>query len=288
MVNNSIIIITGYSGSGKTTFTKILEDMGFFCIDNLPGSLFIPFLEILRKTKAEELTKIALVVDIRDEQLIKDFPEIYGKAKKKGVNINIIFLTATNDSLILRYKRTRRPHPLYKKYNSLEKSIEEEKKALEPIKQFASFLIDTSDKTPQDLKTEITNILELDNNKTSFLITLESFGFLNGIPERADIVIDVRSLPNPYYVDKFKTKTGKDKEVKDFLFGFKETEMFLEKTESYLDFFIKQSEKDRYYVTIAIGCSGGKHRSVVVVEELAKYFNKADYNINIIHRDIMR
>jgi UPF0042 nucleotide-binding protein len=288
MVNNSILIITGYSGSGKTTFTKILEDMGFFCIDNLPADLFIPFLEILRKTKAEEMTKIALVIDIRDERLIRDFPEIYKKAKNKGVNIDIIFLSATNDSLILRYKRTRRPHPLYKKYNSLEKSIEEEKKALEPIKRFASHLIDTSDKTPQDLKNGIIDILKIDAEKNSFLITLESFGFLNGIPERADLVIDVRSLPNPYYVDKFKTKTGKNREVIDFLFGFKETIELLDKTKSFLDFFIKQTEKDRYYITIAIGCSGGKHRSVAIVENLAKHYKKLGYNINIIHRDIMR
>ncbi len=287
MVNN-IIIITGYSGSGKTTFTKILEDMGFFCIDNLPVDLFVPFLEILRKTKAEELTKIALVVDIRDERLINDFPNIYKQSIKKGINLKIIFLSATNDSLVLRYKRTRRPHPLSKKYNSLEKSIEEEKKILEPIKRLASNIIDTSDKTPQDLKNEISNILELNGDEPDFLITLESFGFLNGIPERADIVIDSRSLPNPYYVDKFKTKTGKDKEVKKFLFDFNETKSFIKKVKNFLMFFVEQAKKDRYYITIAIGCSGGKHRSVAIVENLAKYFKKKGYNINIIHRDIMK
>jgi len=288
IIKNNLLIITGYSGSGKTTISNILEDIGYHCIDNLPIELFSSLAKLLQKGRVEELTKVALVIDIRDKKMVKDFPKIYNNLKNKGMPIEIIFLDSSDKALYLRYKRTRRPHPLAKENLSLEESIKTEKRLLEPIKDIASYVIDTSDKTPQDLKKTITDIAGIRNEKTSFFITFESFGFLHKIPERSDLVFDVRSLPNPYYIDTYKNKTGKDKEVKDFLMKSTKTKECLKATKKYLDYFIEEAKNDRYYVTISVGCTGGKHRSVVIVDELSNYFLNKGYKINIIHKDIMK
>ena len=285
---SNIIIITGYSGAGKTTFTKILEDMDFFVIDNLPIELFIKFMELIRKNRVEQSSKLALVVDIREEKLIKELPEFIKRMNKTGVPLNLVFLKANKESLILRYKRTRRPHPLSKKNLSLEESINLEKKILEPIEKIASLVVDTSDKTPQDLRKLISSSFFEGKRKSSFFVNFESFGFMYGIPDKSDLVFDTRSLPNPYYVDQYKTKTGLDKEVKDFLMEYKETERFIKKTTTYLEYFLKEAKKERFYINISFGCTGGKHRSVVITEYMAAHFNKKGYETFVIHRDIKK
>ena len=283
---STIIIITGFSGAGKTTFTKILEDMGYFVIDNLPFELFTKFFELVQKNRVEQSSKMALVVDIRDEKLIKELPVFIKRMNKKGIPMSLVFLKANKDSLVLRYKRTRRPHPFAKKNLSLEESIELERKILKPIEDIASLVIDTSDKTPQDLKKIITSNLFSPYKKSSFFVNFESFGFIYGIPDNSDLVFDVRSLPNPYYVDIYKQKTGLEKEVVDFLMQFKETHLFIKKMKSFLNFFLKEAKKDRFYINVSIGCTGGKHRSVAFVEYFAKYFKEKGFDTFIIHRDI--
>ncbi len=285
---SNIIIITGYSGAGKTTFTKILEDMDFFVIDNLPFELFMKFMELIQKNRVEQSSKLALVVDIREEKLIKELPEFIKKMNKKGVPLSLVFLKANKESLILRYKRTRRPHPLSKKNLSLEESINLEQKILEPIEKIASLVVDTSDKTPQDLRRLITSSFFEGKRKSSFFVNFESFGFMYGIPDKSDLVFDTRSLPNPYYVDQYKSKTGLDKEVKDYLMEYKETERFLKKTTTYLDYFLKEAKRERFYINISFGCTGGKHRSVAITEYMAEYFKKKGYETFVRHRDIKK
>ncbi len=285
---SNIIIITGYSGAGKTTFTKILEDMDFFVIDNLPFELFMKFMELIQKNRVEQSSKLALVVDIREEKLIKELPEFIKEMNKKGVPLSLVFLKANKESLILRYKRTRRPHPLSKKNLSLEESINLEQKILEPIEKIASLVVDTSDKTPQDLRRLITSSFFEGKRKSSFFVNFESFGFMYGIPDKSDLVFDTRSLPNPYYVDQYKSKTGLDKEVKDYLMEYKETERFLKKTTTYLDYFLKEAKRERFYINISFGCTGGKHRSVAITEYMAEYFKKKGYETFVRHRDIKK
>ncbi len=285
---SNIIIITGYSGAGKTTFTKILEDMDFFVIDNLPFELFMKFMELIQKNRVEQSSKLALVVDIREEKLIKELPEFIKKMNKKGVPLSLVFLKANKESLILRYKRTRRPHPLSKKNLSLEESINLEQKILEPIEKIASLVVDTSDKTPQDLRKLISSSFFEGKRKSSFFVNFESFGFMYGIPDKSDLVFDTRSLPNPYYVDQYKSKTGLDKEVKDYLMEYKETERFLKKTITYLDYFLKEAKRERFYINISFGCTGGKHRSVAITEYMAEYFKKKGYETFVRHRDIKK
>jgi len=283
---STIIIITGYSGAGKTTFTKILEDMGYFVIDNLPFELFIRFMELLQKNRVEQTSKLALVVDIREEKLIKELPDFIKEMNKKGVPLSLVFLKANKESLILRYKRTRRPHPLSKMNLSLEESIQLEQNILEQIEKIASLVIDTSDKTPQDLKKIVSNRFFEGKRKSSFFVNFESFGFMYGIPEKSDLVFDARSLPNPYYVDIYKTKTGLDNDVKNYLMQFKETEKFLKKTREYINYFLKDAKKDRFYINISFGCTGGKHRSVAIAEDMSNYFKEKGYETFVIHRDI--
>ncbi len=285
---STMVIITGYSGAGKTTFTKILEDMEYFVIDNLPFDLFTKFMELLQKNRIEQSSKLALVVDIREEKLIKELPAFIKKMKKKGVPLSLIFLKANKDSLILRYKRTRRPHPLSKMNLSLEESIDLEQKILEPIEKIASLVIDTSDKTPQDLKELVTATIFNGKKKSSFFVNFESFGFMYGIPEKSDLVFDVRSIPNPYYVDIYKEKTGLDKDVVDFLMKFDETKRFIKNTINYLKYFLKEAKKDRFYINISIGCTGGKHRSVAIAEYFTSYFKEKGYETFVFHRDIKK
>ena len=287
--SSPILIITGYSGSGKTTISKILEDMGYFCIDNLPLPLFHQFMEIIAKTRSEELEKLAMVVDIRERRLIQGFPDFYNGLREKGLPLSIIFLDATREALILRYKRTRRPHPLsLEDGKTLEEAIDEERAVLEPLKALSSLVINTSYKTPEQLKVILQNNLVIENQEATFYLTVESFGFTHGIPEGSDLVLDVRFLPNPYYIDQFKSRTGKEKEVRDFLFTFPEMWEFMEKTTAYLGYLVEKSRKERFYLTLAVGCTGGRHRSVVVAEELAEHFRQKGYKIHLIHRDITK
>ncbi len=284
-ITNHVLIITGYSGAGKTTLLKILEDRGYFCIDNLPVQLLSHLISLVEKARAEELEKVGIVIDVRNEKYLYKFPEIYKKLRERGASIFIIFLKADIEIIKIRYKRTRRPHPFSKEGLSLSESIEKEIEFLKPILKLSDYVIDTGNKTPQQLINEVNKIVSSINEKP-FFINIVSFGYNYGIPEDSDIVVDLRFLPNPYYIDKLKNKTGKSKEVKKFIFEKEETEKFLEKAEDFLSYIVGMYLKERAYLTISFGCTGGRHRSVAIAEYFEKLFKEQGYRTVLFHRDI--
>ncbi len=286
-IHSQILVVTGYSGAGKTTFLKILEDRGYFCIDNFPVQLLKHLIELVEKARAEELEKVAIVIDVRNERHLGEFPSIYRRLKRDGVNIKIVFLKASPEILKIRYKRTRRPHPFSHEGLSLEESISKEIDFLKPIYDISDYIIDTANKTPSQLAQEISKITE-SLGDTPFFINILSFGYVYGIPEDSDIVIDLRFLPNPYYIDTLKNKTGKSKAVRDFLFHLQETDLFLKRAQDFLSYIVEKYIKERSYLTIAFGCTGGRHRSVAIAEYFGRFFKKKGYNISVIHRDIKK
>jgi len=278
----NIAIVTGLSGGGKTVTLRTLEDIGYFCIDNLPPPALPDILRILKKYS--NLSKIAVGIDIRSCQFFEKTVEIIEKIKKK-YGAEVIFLEADDDTILRRYKETRRPHPLSCLYEDLNESIKQERILLNSIRNFADRIIDTSNLNPHELKFLITSVYGAEKRPPS--INIISFGFKKGIPTSADIVFDARFLPNPYFVPSLTHLTGKDKEVKDFVLKHKETEDFLEHIKDLLKFAMEGYKKEgRAYITIAIGCTGGMHRSVVLAEEIANFLKNLSFNPKVIHRDL--
>ena len=286
MKEKEIIIITGESGAGKSSAMKHLEDLDFYCIDNIPPDL-IPGL-ILLVEKNPEIKKAALVIDIRNPGFRNTSPIILKKLKEQFPSTQIWYFTAERDVLIKRFSETRRPHPFerYEPEKSLESLIDEEKEILSSVKQFADVIIDTSFLTTHDLKRFIKNLLS--GEKPRLKITFLSFGFRYGIPPSADNVFDVRFLPNPHFVPDLRPKTGMDREVVDYIMQFKETRETLNLISNLIEFSIPMYEKEgKAYITFAIGCTGGQHRSVAITEILASRTSKRflDYEIYVEHRE---
>jgi UPF0042 nucleotide-binding protein len=286
MKEKEIIIITGESGAGKSSAMKHLEDLDFYCIDNIPPDL-IPGL-ILLVEKNPEIKKAALVIDIRNPGFRNTSPIILKKLKEQFPSTQIWYFTAERDVLIKRFSETRRPHPFerYEPEKSLESLIDEEKEILSSVKQFADIIIDTSFLTTHDLKRFIKNLLS--GEKPRLKITFLSFGFRYGIPPSADNVFDVRFLPNPHFVPDLRPKTGMDREVVDYIMQFKETRETLNLISNLIEFSIPMYEKEgKAYITFAIGCTGGQHRSVAITEILASRTSKRflDYEIYVEHRE---
>lgn len=278
-----LVIITGMSGAGKTVAMQCFEDMGYFCIDNMPPGLFTKFLEVVRENGA--IKKIAMVVDLRSRSFFKESEEMLEKAQNMdSLDFSILFLDASEEELVSRYKETRRNHPLAQDGRILE-GIQKEKEMLYRLREEAQVVIDTSHLSARELKEKI---LEIYQNATDnpFHLQLMSFGFKHGIPIDADVVMDVRFLPNPYYIDRLRDKTGEDAEVYDYVMSFPETEEFYEKLKSLLDTAIPgYQEEGKKSVTIAIGCTGGHHRSVAITERLSHDFKEEGYIVNTSHRD---
>lgn len=278
-----LVIITGMSGAGKTVAMQCFEDMGYFCIDNMPPGLFTKFLEVVRENGA--IKKIAMVVDLRSRSFFKESEEMLEKAQNMdSLDFSILFLDASEEELVSRYKETRRNHPLAQDGRILE-GIQKEKEMLYRLREEAQVVIDTSHLSARELKEKI---LEIYQNATDnpFHLQLMSFGFKHGIPIDADVVMDVRFLPNPYYIDNLRDKTGEDAEVYDYVMSFPETEEFYEKLKSLLDTAIPgYQEEGKKSVTIAIGCTGGHHRSVAITERLSHDFKEEGYIVNTSHRD---
>ena len=264
-----IVIITGMSGAGKSLAIRAFEDMGFFCIDNLPPQ-FLPKIAELASATKEKISRIAAVVDIRGGELFDDFKDVLQELKKDDRNFKLLFLDAHDEVLIKRYKETRRKHPLsHEGDGSILEAIQKEREKLEDIKRYADFVIDTSTLLPKDLKEKLFEIFVQQKSKEAMLITIMSFGFKYGLPLDADLVFDVRFIPNPFYVDTLKYKTGKDPEVKEYVLKWDVTKEFLQKLFDLILFLIPNyAEEGKGQLVIAIGCTGGKHRSVTVAEEL--------------------
>ena len=280
------VVVTGMSGGGKSTALKILEDAGYYCVDNLPISLIEKFAELIA-TPGSEITKVALGLDVRAGQSFEQITKIIQDLKNKEYSIEVLFMDCSEAALIKRYKETRRVHPLAQD-GRVEDGVHREKKVLEKIRKNADYVIDTSNLLTRELNSELHRIFVEDEEYNSLMITLLSFGFKNGIPADADLVFDVRFLPNPFYLDELKPKTGNDKEVRDYVMAYDEAKEFLDKLTDMVHFLIPHYVKEgKNRLVIAIGCTGGQHRSVTLANELYERMkNQGGYGIKLFHRDI--
>lgn len=279
------VVVTGMSGGGKRTALKMLEDVGFYCVDNLPIPLLEKFVDLIAMPNSE-INKVALGLDVRSDQLFEEARKALENLKKSGYLFEILFMDASNRVLLKRYKETRRMHPLSMD-GRVEDGINKEREILKTIKEESDYVIDTSNLLTRELKEEIDRIFVMNEEYNSLMVTILSFGFKNGIPADADLVFDVRFLPNPYYIDEMKHQTGNDKAVQDFVLSFPEAGEFLNKLEDMIRFLIPNYVKEgKYQLVIGIGCTGGKHRSVTLANELYRRMkNQGNYGLKLYHRD---
>ena len=280
----SIVILSGISGSGKSTAVKALEDLGYFCLDNLPPTLIATFIE-LSKNSAEEITKIGIVMDIREGVFFEHIPEVIEELKKKRNSVELLFLESSDEVLVKRYKETRRKHPLSADGNILE-GISQEREILTKVKNIADHVIDTSSFNVHQLR-EIVQDLFGKTAARKISLNFLSFGYKYGFPYDADLVLDVRFLPSPHFIEGLRDLNGLDKEIRDFVLEHEDTREFIEKVVDFLEFLIPRYEKEgKSYLTVAIGCTGGKHRSVVIANEIEERFK--NLTPNVWHRDISK
>ena len=280
-----IVIVTGMSGAGKTAALRMLEDDGYYCVDNMPISLVIKFAE-LAAAQEDGYSNIALGVDIRSGRSLGEFAAILDDMAARHYNYQILFLDASDEVLVKRYKETRRVHPLAKD-DRVDKGIALEREELDFLKKQADCIIDTSQLLTRELKMELEKIFVLDKKYSNIYVTILSFGFKYGIPSDADLVFDVRFLPNPYYVEGLRHLTGNDKAIRDYVMGFDTTHQFLDKLEDMLQFLIPNYVLEgKNSLVIAIGCTGGKHRSVTLANEISKKLKNMEYGLKVEHRDI--
>lgn len=281
-----LVIVTGMSGSGKITAINILEDAGYFCVDNLPVKLFDMFGELI-SGRDTEITKVALGIDVRANQPFTEVEQAIERLKAADIPVSILFMEASDETLLNRYKESRRLHPLAPD-GRVEEGIAREREILKNIKASADYVIDTSHLLTRELKTKLVDIFVEDKHFSNLMVNIVSFGFKHGIPRDADLVFDVRFLPNPFYIEELKTLTGLDKSVRDYVMGFPEAGQFLDKLEDMLMFLIPNYIKEgKYQLVVAIGCTGGHHRSVTLAEELFNRIkDKGDFGIKLTHRDV--
>lgn len=284
-----LVIVTGISGAGKVTALKIFEDNGYYCVDNLPIDLIESFADILFG-QTNEKNKVAIGVDIRSGKNLEKMSEVLKNMKAKEQNYEILFLDCNNNTLIKRFKETRRSHPMGDR-DSVENEINEERAKLEFLREQADYIIDTSNLLIKELRGEIEKIFVLNRDYRNLFVTIMSFGFKHGVPADCDLVFDVRFLPNPYYVPELKHKTGNQKEVQDYVLNSPVSHEFLDKLVDMIKFLIPNYiEEGKNQLVIGIGCTGGHHRSVTIANELYNQLNSSDasYGIRLSHRDIDR
>lgn len=284
-----LVIVTGISGAGKVTALKIFEDNGYYCVDNLPIDLIDSFADILFG-QTNEKNKVAIGVDIRSGKNLEKMSEVLKNMKAKEQNYEILFLDCNNNTLIKRFKETRRSHPMGDR-DSVENEINEERAKLEFLREQADYIIDTSNLLVKELRGEIEKIFVLNRDYRNLFVTIMSFGFKHGVPADCDLVFDVRFLPNPYYVPELKHKTGNQKEVQDYVLNSPVSHEFLDKLVDMIKFLIPNYiEEGKNQLVIGIGCTGGHHRSVTIANELYNQLNSSDasYGIRLSHRDIDR
>ena len=280
------VILTGMSGAGKSTALKMMEDIGFYCVDNLPIPLLEKFVELSELQNAE-LQKVAVGIDARSGQALDELKNVLDRIKEKGGSYEILFLDSDDSVLVKRYKETRRSHPLAPG-ERVDKGIALERERLAFLKERADYILDTSQLLTRELKAEIEKKKKKNQDYKNLFITILSFGFKYGIPVDSDLVFDVRFLPNPYYVEGLRAKTGNDKEIQEYVLQFKEAHEFLDKLTDMIDFLIPNYiSEGKNQLVISIGCTGGKHRSVTLANELYKRLaKKTEYGLKIEHRDI--
>lgn len=281
-----LVVVTGMSGSGKRTAMKLLEDVGYYCVDNLPVQLIETFAELVSE-KNTELTKVALGIDVRVDQPFEEVVEILERIRKRDISLEILFLETNEEVLLRRYKESRRMHPLSPE-GRVEDGVRKEKEILSEIHDKADYIIDTSNLLVRELKEKIEEIFVEDKEHTGLIVDIVSFGFKHGIPTDADLVFDVRFLPNPFYIEELKLLTGLDKPIQDYVMGFEEAHLFLDKLEDMLEFLIPNYVKEgKHQLVIAIGCTGGHHRSVTLAQKLYDEMSSKDnLRLRLSHRDI--
>ena len=279
------VVVTGMSGGGKLTAIRFLEDMGYYCVDNLPVRLIDPFMELVF-APGSDIDKVVLGLDVRADKSFDNVEQVLAALREKGYKYEILFMDASDEVLVKRYKETRRQHPVCPT-GRVEDGIAKERKILEQIKSDADYVIDTSGLLTRVLKEELFRIFVKDEDYNSLMLSIMSFGFKNGNPADADLVFDVRFLPNQYYIDSLKKLTGNDKPVRDYVMSFPEAEQFMEKLTDMISFLIPGYVKEgKNQLVIAIGCTGGQHRSVTIANALAGRLKGGEYGINLFHRDV--
>ncbi len=280
-----VIVITGLAGSGKSTAVRVLEDEGFFCLDNLPGALFPTFIDLVANSKVK-VDGVALVMDIRGLDFLEGYEEVFQQVRTAGHDIEIIFFDATDDVLIRRFSETRRRHPGSASGSVLE-GIRFERVQLAGLHRLATTIVDTSELNVHQLRELVLVIVKGAQGAREMTLHIQSFGYRFGIPLESDLVMDVRFLQNPYFVEELKGFSGLDQRVREFVLGNAETTVFLQKFQDLLDFLVPQYRREgKSHLNISIGCTGGRHRSVVIVDELCKFFRVKQLNYKVTHRDM--
>lgn len=284
----NLLIVTGMSGAGKSQAANALEDMGYYCVDNIPPSIISSFVDLSNRGSSQ-LDKLAIVTDIRGGEMFNELSPVLDNLKKNKVKFKVLFLDAEDTVLVRRYKENRRKHPLCDRYNlSLSEAVAKERELLSNIRFISDYTVDTSHISASQLKNQLSEMF-FGNKNEGFNIVVKSFGFKYGIDIEADMVIDVRCLPNPFYIEKLKDKTGKEKEVSEYVLSFSQSTEFADRIINFIDFSIPlyvNEGKSRF--VIAFGCTGGKHRSVTFAELLSNHLTKNGYKTTVTHRDIYK
>jgi len=280
------LIVTGLSGAGKTQAVRALEDLGYFCVDNLPPVLMPKFAELVAHAE-NKIDKVSLVVDVRGQKFFRDLDWALGELSRLGIKYEILFLEARDEVLLQRFKANRRGHPLGVRGSQILDNIKKERSFLENLRARADKIIDTSDLQPADLKNEILNYYGEEQKRSKLSVNIVTFGYKHGLPLDADLIMDVRFLPNPFYIQELKPLSGSDQPVYDYVFNFDVTKKFTEKFLELIEFLIPYYQKEgKTNLVIAIGCTGGQHRSVAIANFLAKTLLEKNYEVYLRHRDL--
>ena len=283
-----ILIISGLSGSGKSKAASFLEDIGYYIVDNLPAEMMVKFADFCAASSGR-YDRVALVYDVRAAEPFDLLIDTLERLKTTGVNCRMLFLEASTPTIINRYKETRRIHPLAAQGLNIEQAVAKEREMMQPVRDHADFIIDSTSFSTAKLRSELLNLFGDQKDRVGLNVNVLSFGFKHGIPIEADLVFDVRFMPNPYYVAELKPQTGLDAPVRDFVLGFQQTHDFLEQLQKMLQFLLPlYKEEGKTVLVIAIGCTGGHHRSVAVAHELSEFIMKEGYPVTENHRDISR
>jgi len=281
-----LVVITGLSGSGKSLAARCLEDMNFFCVDNLPVNLILQFYELLQRSGGG-IPRGAIVVDAREREFLAGFPETLEALKAKGAPVTLLFFESTGEILTRRFSETRRPHPMQEPGGSLEKAIQDERAILAPLRDLADRIIDTSRFNAHELRSFLKASFGEHHQTTSLNVHVVSFGFKYGVPAEADLLFDVRFIPNPYFVEGLRQLDGRHQSVRAFLDARPEAKEFLARLKDMLDFLIPHyASEGKSYLTITIGCTGGKHRSVALAEAIREHFVEHGVPVSVTHRDL--
>ncbi|MFQ5702323.1 MAG: RNase adapter RapZ [Acidobacteriota bacterium] len=287
MNRRRLVIITGLSGSGKSLAANCFEDMGYYCVDNLPVRLIPIFMDLLGR-RADDVRKVALVIDIREGAFLSDLPEILDQLGHQEIERKIIFFEATNDTLIRRFSETRRPHPLAG-HAPVEEGIRREREILEPIRRRADAIIDSSGFNVHEFRVHLFDKFSETGGKGSPLIFVVSFGYKYGVPAEADLLFDARFLPNPYYVDSLRARSGLDAEVLEYLEAIEDYRQYFSMVHSLLLFLIPRfATEGKSYLTVAIGCTGGRHRSVAMAQKMGEKLAGKEFRVKTTHRDLWK